>query len=451
MIFPDFFPPDVFGEAEMFVLQDGDRSGVQPLERSQLERPETRLHYVQRGEVVVERPPADDFQVPEVGQIGEVVVVGLDVEISGDLFQGVEDFQSVWVHGGVPLAERVVRVDVLEALERILEDDDVALYHGAALEAVDVARMDVGVDGASLRTGPLAGHARPVFGLLVGRTRADAGPVVLEQMFGTVLDARGPVRVLPLRIVLPRVGRRVVDLHRRALLRADPAVVKVPTSYTVTLLGARAAPRTEQVAALARVRSETPALVALRAAVLLGELLTVLLALPPTALLAALVAQGAVPFGGGEIVHEHVTTHRIGDDLLPVDGLDVAEVVVVEEADAALEDVPQRRQLEREHLGEGHQQGELFLAHVHLEEGPAADDLQPGQDDPLDVHVRDQDVTGHLADVLEEAQVEVLVLQPRQLQVTVDVGAVGVAVLQVPVVVVAVRRNGHATVGSDAN
>ena len=53
----------------------------------------------------------------------------------------------------------------------------------------------------------------------------------------------------------------------------------------------------------------------------------------------------------------------------------------------------------------------------------------------------DQHVAGHLANVLQEAEVKGLVLQPGQLEVAVDVGAVGVAVAQVVVVVLAIRRH----------
>ena len=88
---------------------------------------------------------------------------------------------------------------------------------------------------------------------------------------------------------------------------------------------------------------------------------------------------------------------------------------------------------------------------AEFEEGPAADDLQIGQDDATDVDVRYQDVAGHFANVLQESQVEVLVLQPRQLQIAVDVRAIGVAVAQIPVVVLAVRRHRHPTVRTDTN
>ena len=55
--------------------------------------------------------------------------------------------------------------------------------------------------------------------------------------------------------------------------------------------------------------------------------------------LASLVAGGAVALRLREVVHVHV--HRAGarDDLAPLDGLDVAEVVVVQDSHAALQDV----------------------------------------------------------------------------------------------------------------
>ena len=102
------------------------------------------------------------------------------------------------------------------------------------------------------------------------------------------------------------------------------------------------------------------------------------------------------------------------------------------------------------HLGQGHDEGELVVLHVELEERPPADDLEGGQHDPRDVDVRDEHVAGDLADVLEEGEVEVLVLQPGQLEVAVHVGAVGVAVAEVTVVVLAVVRHRHPAVRADA-
>ena len=71
----------------------------------------------------------------------------------------------------------------------------------------------------------------------------------------------------------------------------------------------------------------------------------------------------------------------------------------------------ERGHLQVVHLGEGDHEGELVVLHVELEERPPADDLQRGQHDPSHVHVRDEDVAGDLADVLQEAQVQLLVLR----------------------------------------
>lgn len=75
---------------------------------------------------------------------------------------------------------------------------------------------------------------------------------------------------------------------------------------------------------------------------------------------------------------------------------------------------------------------------VEFEEGPSSDDLESWQNDAGNVHVRDEHVAGHLADVLKEAEVLVLVLYPRKFQVTVHVRAVGIPVPQVSVVVLPV-------------
>ena len=63
-----------------------------------------------------------------------------------------------------------------------------------------------------------------------------------------------------------------------------------------------------------------------------------------------------------------------------------------------------------------------------LEQGPTSDDLEGWEDDPRHVDVRNEDVARDLADVLQEAEVQVLVLKPRELKVAVHVRAVGVPV-----------------------
>lgn len=57
------------------------------------------------------------------------------------------------------------------------------------------------------------------------------------------------------------------------------------------------------------------------------------------------------------------------------------------------------------------------------------------------VHVADEDIAGDLSDILEETEVECLVLEPRDLQVAVDVSTVGVPVSKIPVVMLLVGRN----------
>ena len=68
--------------------------------------------------------------------------------------------------------------------------------------------------------------------------------------------------------------------------------------------------------------------------------------------------------------------------------------------------------LQRVHLGQGNDERELFIVDTQLEERPATDDLQGRQNDTTHVHVADEHVTGHLADVLQEGEGQVFVLEP---------------------------------------
>ena len=107
----------------------------------------------------------------------------------------------------------------------------------------------------------------------------------------------------------------------------------------VGLFGPGAPSRAEEVATLPWPGSEAPAAVALGRAVDLAELLAVVGSLSPAPVLARLVARRAVPLRFREVVHVDVLRPRPCDDLLPLDRLDVAEVVVVQDAHAALEDI----------------------------------------------------------------------------------------------------------------
>ena len=63
------------------------------------------------------------------------------------------------------------------------------------------------------------------------------------------------------------------------------------------------------------------------------------------------------------------------------------------------------------HLGEGDQEGKLILLNCQLEQSPTSDDLEAGQDDPPDIHVGDEDIAGHLADMLKKTKIKVFVLK----------------------------------------
>lgn len=57
----------------------------------------------------------------------------------------------------------------------------------------------------------------------------------------------------------------------------------------------------------------------------------------------------------------------------------------------------------------------------------------------------------HLADVLQEGEVQVLILQPRQLQVAIHVCAIDEAIPKVAIMVVSVGGHRHTPRGADAN
>jgi hypothetical protein len=107
----------------------------------------------------------------------------------------------------------------------------------------------------------------------------------------------------------------------------------------VRLFRSRAPACAKQVAALPWLRPKAPPSVALRAAVELGELLAVVLPLTPASGRTGLVAGRAVALGLCKFVHVDELLLGAADDLLPLDRLDVAQVVVVHDAHAALEDV----------------------------------------------------------------------------------------------------------------
>ena len=71
--------------------------------------------------------------------------------------------------------------------------------------------------------------------------------------------------------------------------------------------------------------------------------MTIVRTLAPAPGLARLVARGAVPLGLVELVDVVVLGVLAGDDFVPLDGLDVTQVVVVHDAHAALENVCKKK------------------------------------------------------------------------------------------------------------
>lgn len=126
-------------------------------------------------------------------------------------------------------------------------------------------------------------------------------------------------------------------MHGRTFLGAHAIVEEILAGKTVALFGTGTATGAKKMATLAWIRTETPALPALRRTVRLRVLLTVLRTFAPATLFAALVAFWTVAFWRCKIVHVKVSASWTGDYFLPIDRLDVAEIVVVVHAHAPVE------------------------------------------------------------------------------------------------------------------
>ena len=134
----------------------------------------------------------------------------LDVDVASDFFEGAEDLKFSWMHRGVLLSKGEIVENILEAIKGMIEDGDITINDGAPFEALYVASMDVLVADAGFGAGAVARHALTVFGLELGRTRPDTSSIVLEQMVRAVFDTNGPVSILAVWVILPRVGDGIV-------------------------------------------------------------------------------------------------------------------------------------------------------------------------------------------------------------------------------------------------
>lgn len=131
-------------------------------------------------------------------------------------------------------------------------------------------------------------------------------------------------------------------LHRRTFLRAHAVVEKILAGKTIALFGTGATTRAKKMATFAWIRTEAPALPALRRTVRLREFLTVLRTFAPAALFAAFVACWTDAFRRCKIVHVKISPSLSCDYFLPVDRLDVAEIVVVVHAHTPVENIYDR-------------------------------------------------------------------------------------------------------------
>lgn len=151
-------------------------------------------------------------------------------------------------------------------------------------------------------------------------------------------------------------------MHRWTFLRAHPVVVEVLAGKTVALFRTGAATGAKEMTAFARIRSEASTLPALGRAVRLRVPLTVLRTFAPAALRAAVVARRTDALRCRKIVHVMVIAPHTGDYFVPIDRLDVAEIVVVVHAHASVEYIC--GEINRSELGRK-QFVQLFRGQIH--------------------------------------------------------------------------------------
>lgn len=88
---------------------------------------------------------------------------------------------------------------------------------------------------------------------------------------------------------------------------------------------------------------------------------------------------------------------------------------------------------------------------AEFEERSTSDNLQRWENNLSHIYVGDEHVACDLSDMLQEAKVIVFILQPGQFQVSIDVGAVGVSIPQVSIMMFRIACLGHAAIGANTN
>ena len=147
-----------------------------------------------------------------------------------------------------------------------------------------------------------------------------------------------------LSIVEDTVGRTDTICENDHLLWPGGSKKPKTKSYqTIRLLGSRTTSSAEKMTAFSGFGSKTSSSMTLWTAVDFGKLLTVLWTLSPTTCMARLMTRGAITFWFLEAIYKVVLGVGAGNDLLPLDGLDVAQIVVVHDTHATLKNIWKKR------------------------------------------------------------------------------------------------------------
>lgn len=155
----------------------------------------------------------------------------LNVNITRNLFQSAENFQSIRMHLRMSNAERPIFMDWLKSCETGIEDGYGSIDDRTSLKTIDISGVNasVGFDPfTTFRASSVAVNAFPVLSSLIRRATPNASPVIFEEMFGAVFDACSTVSVFPFRVKFPGISGRIVSLHRWAFLSAFAIVVEIP-------------------------------------------------------------------------------------------------------------------------------------------------------------------------------------------------------------------------------
>jgi hypothetical protein len=187
----------------------------------------------------------------------------LNVDVSSHFFQSAEHLQLRRIHGGVTRTKSEILINLLESIEGRVQYCEAPLKNCAVPEGVDIASVNCVGEMTNLRTGTIAWDTFSINGLFLRWTSSDTSTVVFQEVLGTFFDTSGSVSIFSLWISLPLVLDRVVYLHRRALLFANPVVVKILAGQAIRLLWTRAPAGTEKMTAFSGLWTKTSPRVAL--------------------------------------------------------------------------------------------------------------------------------------------------------------------------------------------